>query len=157
MRAPAIQPLATAIGLDILKRGGNAADAAVAVAAALNGELGGRCCCGQLAERLTGSDGAVLHGHWRRLLCSLLQCCRKDGTSHAFPRTGLALTAAAQVEALNGSGRAPAGLTLERAAADCPGAAALPPFHAHTVTVPGAAAGWAGAVCVLMALGLVKR
>src|SRR5688572_20295330 len=44
------------------------------------------------------------------------------------------------VTALNGSGRAPAGLSLEllRAA----GHARLPPFHAHTVTVPGAVAGW---------------
>jgi gamma-glutamyltranspeptidase/glutathione hydrolase len=44
------------------------------------------------------------------------------------------------VTALNGSGRAPAALTLERLARE--GLAELPPFHAHTVTVPGACAGW---------------
>lgn len=48
---------------------------------------------------------------------------------------------------MNGSGRSPAALGRDRALADCPGAAGtgrLPPFHAHTVTVPGAAAGWEG-------------
>ena len=44
------------------------------------------------------------------------------------------------VTALNGSGRAPARLTLELLRAQ--GLTALPPYHAHTVTVPGACAGW---------------
>jgi gamma-glutamyltranspeptidase/glutathione hydrolase len=47
-----------------------------------------------------------------------------------------------QVSALNGSGRAPATLTLERLAREGLLANALPPFHAYTVTVPGACAGW---------------
>lgn len=38
-RAFSYQPLASEIGMRILKAGGNAADAAVAVAAALNGQL----------------------------------------------------------------------------------------------------------------------
>ena len=51
-----------------------------------------------------------------------------------------------QVEAINGSGRSPSALTLERARADVgDSASALPIFHAHTVTVPGACAGWCGA------------
>lgn len=46
-----------------------------------------------------------------------------------------------KVTALNGSGRAPAGLTLERLASQGL-SGGLPPFHAHTVTVPGACDGW---------------
>jgi gamma-glutamyltranspeptidase/glutathione hydrolase len=49
--------------------------------------------------------------------------------------------ATGRVTALNGSGRAPAGLSLEKLAAE--GIRdALPADHAHTVTVPGACAGW---------------
>jgi gamma-glutamyltranspeptidase/glutathione hydrolase len=49
-----------------------------------------------------------------------------------------------QISALNGSGGAPAGLTLERVKKDLGAVhpSALPPFHAHTITVPGACAGW---------------
>jgi gamma-glutamyltranspeptidase/glutathione hydrolase len=49
--------------------------------------------------------------------------------------------ASGQVTALNGSGRAPAGLTLERLHREGLGEA-LPPFHPYTITVPGACAGW---------------
>jgi gamma-glutamyltranspeptidase / glutathione hydrolase len=45
------------------------------------------------------------------------------------------------VSALNGSGRLPAGLTLERLQREGMGQE-LPPFHPYTVTVPGACAGW---------------
>ena len=48
--------------------------------------------------------------------------------------------ATGQVSALNGSGRAPSALTLERLRRE--GLAELPPYHAYTVTVPGACAGW---------------
>ncbi len=44
------------------------------------------------------------------------------------------------VTALNGSGRAPARLSLDLLRSQ--GIAELPPHHAHTVTVPGACAGW---------------
>jgi len=55
--------------------------------------------------------------------------------------------ATGQVTALNGSGRAPAALTLERLkregfGAGGTGLAPLPPYHPYTVTVPGACAGW---------------
>ncbi len=46
-----------------------------------------------------------------------------------------------QVSALNGSGRAPEGLTLERVVRDG-FSKRLPALHAHTITVPGACAGW---------------
>ncbi len=42
-----------------------------------------------------------------------------------------------KVTGLNGSGRAPAALTLETL-----GGRGLPAYHAHTITVPGACAGW---------------
>jgi gamma-glutamyltranspeptidase/glutathione hydrolase len=45
-----------------------------------------------------------------------------------------------EVSALNGSGRAPRALSLDRLARE--GLRELPPFHPHTVTVPGACAGW---------------
>jgi gamma-glutamyltranspeptidase/glutathione hydrolase len=89
----------------MLQRGGNAADAAVATAAALgvtepcNTGLGGDC----FALYYEAATGAVT--------------------------------------ALNSSGRAPAALDLARVAADG-FADGLPPFHAHTVTVPGACEGW---------------
>jgi gamma-glutamyltranspeptidase/glutathione hydrolase len=99
------QPLATAAGLSILSKGGNAADAAVAAAAALN-----------VAEPTsTGIGGDMFALYY------------EAGTK--------------QVTALNGSGRAPAALTLEQLAKDG-FRDELPPFHAHTVTVPGACAGW---------------
>ncbi|MFQ5409425.1 MAG: gamma-glutamyltransferase family protein [Anaerolineales bacterium] len=101
----ASQPLAVAAGVRILENGGNAADAAVATAAALN----------VTEPTSTGIGG--------------------DCFALYFD------AATRQVSALNGSGRAPAGLTLDLLAQQG-FADGLPPFHAHTVTVPGACAGW---------------
>ncbi len=103
------QPLASQAGIDILALGGNAADAAVATAAALN---------------VTEPTSTGIGGD-----CFALFFEAKSR----------------QVSALNGSGRSPAGLTLERIEADG-FAGGLPAFHAHTVTVPGACAGWADLV-----------
>src|SRR5512134_1625891 len=102
------QPLAVAAGLETLSKGGNAADAAVATAAALN---------------VTEPTSTGIGGDCFALFY--------DGRTK-------------QVSALNGSGRAPGALTLERIRKDLGSdrPSSLPPFHAHTVTVPGACAGW---------------
>ncbi len=100
----ASQPLAAAAGIEILSRGGNAADAAVATAAALN---------------VTEPTSTGIGGDMFALFF--------DAQSQ-------------QVSALNGSGRAPAALTLERLRKRA--CSELPPYHAYTVTVPGACAGW---------------
>ncbi len=98
------QPLATAAGLDILRSGGNAASAAIAVAAALN-------VCEPTSTGL-GGDAFVLY--------------------YAADQK--------QVFALNGSGRAPAELNLNKLQFE--GYTKLPPFHPYTITVPGACAAW---------------
>ena len=99
------QPLATEAGLEILRAGGNAADAAVATAATL---------------ALTEPTSTGLGGDCFALFY--------DGAS-------------GKVTALNGSGRAPARLTLDLLR-EQGFAKRLPPLHAHNVTVPGACAGW---------------
>jgi len=101
----ASQPLAVAAGLQALQAGGNAADAAIATAAALN--------VTEPTSTGLGGDAFALY-------------------YDASTRT---------VSALNGSGRAPRALTLERLRREGL-AQALPPFHPYTVTVPGAAAAW---------------
>jgi len=101
----ASQPLAVAAGLEILSQGGNASDAAVATAAALN---------------VTEPTSTGLGGD-----CFALYYESKTG----------------KVSALNGSGRAPAGLTLERLRFEGFDSE-IPPYHPYTITVPGACAGW---------------
>ncbi len=113
------QPLASQAGLSILMAGGNAADAAVATAAALN-----------VAEPTsTGIGGDMFALYY-------------DARTR-------------QVTALNGSGCAPAALTIDLIKAQGLASISNPtgtlrsqqsaisnPFHPHTITVPGACAGW---------------
>ncbi|MCY4246049.1 MAG: gamma-glutamyltransferase [Chloroflexi bacterium] len=100
----ASNPLAAQAGLNILRRGGNAADAAIATSAVMNVTEPGSCGIG-------GDCFALYYD-----------------------------AASGQVSALNGSGRAPAALSLERVREL--GWARMAPFHAHSVTVPGAVRGW---------------
>lgn len=99
------QPLAVSAGLKILSQGGNAADAAIAAAAALN---------------VTEPTSTGLGGD-----CFALYYEASSG----------------QITALNGSGRAPANLSLERLNKEG-FSNELPQFHPYTITVPGACAGW---------------
>ena len=100
----ASNPLAAQAGLNILRQGGNAADAAVATSAMMNVMDPGSCGIG-------GDCFALYY----------------DAETK-------------QVTALNGSGRAPAALTLE--AVRTLGWGKMNPHHAHAVTVPGAVRGW---------------
>jgi gamma-glutamyltranspeptidase/glutathione hydrolase len=99
------QPLASMTGIDILKMGGNAADAAVAIAAVLN----------MTEPCSTGIGGDVF-------------CLYFDSKVK-------------KIKVLNASGRAPSTLNIEYLANQ--GITyKIPPRSPHTVTVPGAAAGW---------------
>ncbi|MDE3090849.1 MAG: gamma-glutamyltransferase, partial [Chloroflexota bacterium] len=105
----ASQPLAAMVGVRILQAGGNAADAAVATAAALN----------VTEPTSTGIGGDMFALYY-------------DAQTRA-------------VTALNGSGRAPAALTIdliERQNLQSLNLSISDPYHAHTITVPGACAGW---------------
>jgi gamma-glutamyltranspeptidase/glutathione hydrolase len=99
------QPLAAMAGLRTLMAGGNAADAAVATAAALN---------------VTEPTSTGIGGD-----CFALYYEASNG----------------KITALNGSGRASAALTIELLRSSGFGEG-LPATHAHTITVPGACAGW---------------
>ncbi|KAH7325709.1 gamma-glutamyltranspeptidase [Stachybotrys elegans] len=108
------QPLAAKCGIEVLRAGGNAADAAVAVAAGLN----------MTEPCSTGIGGDMFILFWD--------------------------AATKQVKAMNGSGRSGAKCTLDAVRKDLniPDDKTPPmPFKCiHTVTVPGAPAGWVDTV-----------
>jgi gamma-glutamyltranspeptidase/glutathione hydrolase len=100
----ASNPLAAQAGLNILRTGGNAADAAVAAAAVLN--------VTEPASTGVGGD------------CFALYFDAQTG----------------RITALNGSGRAPAALTLDHP--HLRGKTEIHEHSIHAVTVPGTVAGW---------------
>lgn len=105
------QPLATAAGVRVLEKGGNAAMAAIATAAAL----------AILEPHMTGPGGDMFSLYYE--------------------------ASSKKVHGINGSGRAPADITLERVKKDLnigPDSPrrGVPAPSIHSVTVPGAVAGW---------------
>lgn len=98
-------PLAAEAGLDVLRRGGTAADAAVAAAAVLN----------VTDPASTGIGGDMFALYY-------------DAKTR-------------EVTALNGSGRAPAALSIDYLAGQGI-TGAIPDRSVHAVTVPGACMGW---------------
>jgi gamma-glutamyltranspeptidase / glutathione hydrolase len=108
------QPLAAEAGQRILRAGGNAADAAIAVAAALN----------MTEPSSTGIGGDMF--------CLFFNSQTK------------------KVHALNGSGRAAANTSLDKVRHDLGLAkgqtGTIPMTSVHSVTTPGAAAGWVDTV-----------
>lgn len=104
------QPIAALAGVDILRQGGNAVDAAVATAAMLN-----------VVEPMSTGIG---------------------GDAFAL----IAMAGADRVLGLNASGRAPAGATRDEYARRLGQDGRIPGRSILSVTVPGAAAGWADAV-----------
>ncbi|KAL8724595.1 MAG: hypothetical protein Q9181_006760 [Wetmoreana brouardii] len=108
------QPLAAQAGQRILRDGGNAADAAVAITAALN----------MTEPSSTGIGGDMF-------------CLFYDAKEK-------------KVKALNGSGRSSQNTTLAQMRRDLgmkPGESGdIPPNSVHSVTTPGAAAGWVDTV-----------
>ncbi len=107
------QPLAAQAGVDILRAGGNAADAAVATAAAL-------AVTEPTSTGLGGDCFALFH----------------DASSKT-------------VQAVNGSGRAPAVLTIDLLAERGISGSFMgggPEVRPHLVTVPGTTAGWADTI-----------
>jgi len=100
------QPLAAQAGLQILKSGGNAFDAAVATAAVLN----------VVEPGSAGIGGDVFVIAW--------------------------LAKEKQLIALNGSGRAPSGATLQHITSRAQGATEMPLHGIDSATVPGAVDAW---------------
>ena len=122
------QPLASEIGLRVLRRGGNAADAAVAVAAALNVTepcstgIGGDCFC--LFYEASSKTVKGINGRYAYHIVQARLIFRKLLGFLFSGRCSSHLT----LDLLKEKGYTPTN--------------PIPAKHALNVTVPGAAAGW---------------
>ncbi|KAG9092096.1 hypothetical protein FRC06_000251 [Ceratobasidium sp. 370] len=112
------QPLAAEAGLEILRKGGNAADAAVAVSAALNAYYRAFVLWDWRGQMQSGRDA----------FCLYYDASKKI------------------VRALNGSGRSPKALSIEVARKNGATGCQLLETDLNSVTVPGAAAAWVDTV-----------
>jgi len=136
------QPLAVAAGLELLAAGGSAADAAVATAAALNVTeptstgIGGDC----FALYYDAAAGRVtaLNGSGRAPAALTLDLLRRQGLAPGSAGAASPAGAGRPAGAASGSGPSPSPSSGSAGSAG----GAWAPFHAHTVTVPGACAGW---------------
>ncbi|MFP4376029.1 MAG: gamma-glutamyltransferase family protein [Spirochaetales bacterium] len=134
------QPLATQAGLEVLSAGGTAADAAIAVAASLqvtqpcSTGLGGDAFC--LYYHAASRRVYAYNGSGRSPAALTLEEARRVAEAGADPRTKAAAGGATSAGS-NAAARGP-----NPSAASHTDPLALPNFHAHTVTVPGAADAW---------------
>ena len=143
--AACTQACATAAGVEVLQKGGNAADAAVAMAAAL-----------AVSEVRPHHPHTNIHAHTyihthihitHRDLIRLTARPQPTSTGLGGDAFFLYYDAATQsVKALNGSGRTPGNLDTSAVCAEHEGEIRLPSNSVHAVTVPGAAAAWCDAV-----------
>eukprot|EP00752_Nemacystus_decipiens_P010678 g9509.t1 len=121
------QPLATDIGARILRAGGNAVDAAVAISAAL--------CVLEPCSTGLGGDMFML---FYEASTKKVHAVNGSGTSPAALTLERCLADLAKATTPASTGTACAGGPSQ--------SSEIPPHHPHCVTVPGAAAGWCDAV-----------